>query len=182
MTLSNQIRYEITAIASGLPISVADAKDHLRITGDDEDDYIELLIKAAWKHTEKILSRPMKQITVKQYFDDFPADEFSLLWGNVTSITSVKYYDVDEVEQTFTDYYLDKVMDRARIRLKSTPDVYDRPNAVTIEYIASWTPTDDVIAAMKLIIGDMYEKRENTVKRLPTAADWLLSLNRLWEV
>lgn len=182
MTLSDQIRYEIIETASGLPISVADAKDHLRVTGSDEDDYIELLIKAAWKTTEKILGRPLKEITVKQYFDDFPGKDFVLLWGNVTSVTHIKYYDADNVQQTFTDYTTDIIMDRARIRIGTLPTIYERMNCIEIQYVSSWVVPEDVIQAMKLMIGEIYEKRENTVKRMPTAADWILTMNRLWEI
>jgi uncharacterized phiE125 gp8 family phage protein len=152
------------------------------VTGSDEDDYIELLINAAWKTTEKVLGRPLKQITVKQYFDEFPGKDFVLLWGNVTSVTHIKYYDADNALQTFTDFTTDKIMDRARIRLTTEPTIYDRMNCIEIQYVCSYTVPADVIAAMKLMIGEMYEKRENTVKRMPTAADHILSMNRLWEI
>ena len=73
-------------------------------------------------------------------------------------------------------------MDRARIRIGTLPTIDERLNCIEIQYVCSWSVPEDVIQAMKLMIGEMYEKRENTVKRMPTAADWILTMNRLWEI
>lgn len=187
-TIDSQIRFEITDPASGLPLSVADAKEHLRVDIDTEDDYIELLIKAAWGYAENYTGRPMMPITVKQYWDDFPGRSFVLYWGDVTAITSVKYYDSNNAEQTLSSslYRVDMLMDRARIVFNSTasiPSVYDRPNAVWVEYDAGKAAVpDDMLHAMKLVVGELYEKRENTVKQLPTVAEWFLAQYRLWQI
>jgi hypothetical protein len=31
-------------------------------------------------------------------------------------------------------------------------------------------------------VAEMYEKRENAVKQLPTAAEWILAMHRLWQI
>lgn len=182
------IRYEITDTASGLPISLAEAKEHLRVDIDTDDDYIESLIRAAWGYAERFTGRPMRPITVKQYFDDFPGRSIVLYWGDVTSVTHIKYYDTDGNLQTINsaNYHTDLIMDRGRIvfhRNYSLPSVDDRPNAVEIEYEAgAATIPADVIHAMKHLIGEMYERRENHVKQLPTAVEWSLFPHRIWQI
>jgi uncharacterized phiE125 gp8 family phage protein len=198
-TLSSEIRYSEVAAASGLPFSVADAKDHLHVDGTDHDDYIQLLIKAAYKNVEQTIQRPIMSRQWVQYFDKFPINYgineytglpnlyyFLLYWGNVTAVAHVKYYNTANVLTTFTDYATDLIADRARIVINSgvtIPDTYDRPNAVAVTYTAGFaTIPDDIIAAMKLIVGELFEKRENTVKQLPTAAEWLLAPYKLWQI
>jgi hypothetical protein len=109
-----------------------------------------------------------------------------LYWGNVTAVAHIKYYNTANVLTTFTDYEVDLVMDRARIVINSgvtIPDTYDRPNTLAVTYTAGFaTIPDDIIAAMKLIVGELFEKRENTVKQLPTAAEWLLAPYKLWQI
>lgn len=193
-TIGSEIRYQELEAATGLPISVADAKDHLHVDGTDSDDYIELLIKAAWKSVEQQIQRPIMSRSWVQYWDEFPFNQatkgnlyyFLLYWGNVTAITHIKYYNTSNVLTTFTDYTADLVSDRARIVLSdgiTEPDTYDRPNAVIVTYTAGYTTIpDDIIAAMKLIIGELFEKRENTIKSLPSAAEYLLAPYKLWQI
>ena len=61
----------------------------------------------------------------------------------------------------------------------SYPNVYERADAIEIKFKAGYgTGAGDVPEAIKtailLIIGFMYEKREDTVSRLPKASEYLL--------
>ena len=184
-TIGPDIRFEFTRAGSGMVMSVEDAKEHLRVDIDTEDDYIALLIGAAQAYTENFTGRPYTGIEVVQYFDTFPYPSAVLYWGDVTAVTAVKYLDADAQEQTFSGYYVDKVMDRARIvidRGSVIPQIADRPNAVWVEYDAGKAPPADVLQAMKWLVAEMYEKRENAVKQLPTAAEWILAMHRLWQI
>jgi len=54
------------------PISLFEAKDHLRVSVDDEDLLIYSLIKAARKKIESDCNRYLITQTVEIYFDRFP--------------------------------------------------------------------------------------------------------------
>jgi uncharacterized phiE125 gp8 family phage protein len=177
-TISRQIRFKIIEQASGLPVTVADAQDHLRVDG--EESYIENLIKAAYKVVENRTQRPVVGKTVQQYFDDVMWTTV-LYWGNVDNVL-VQYYDEDNILQTFTDYYVDNVMDRTRIVFNSLPEIFNRPNAIVITYDCAWDVPEDVKQAILLLVGEMYEKRMDHVKRLPTAFDYLIDMYKLWHI
>jgi len=107
--------------------------------------------------------------------------------GPVQSIAHVKYIDGNGDEQTVSasDYATDLVSEPARIM----PDqgwqaTKDTVNAVIVRYTCGYTQASDVPANIKvallLIIGEMYEKRVDSVHRLPTASEHLLNPYRVF--
>jgi uncharacterized phiE125 gp8 family phage protein len=121
------------------PISLAQAKQHLRVDFDDEDDYITGLIVAARGYAEKVTKRAFFNQTWCRTMDFFPvwnavdrgrlpADRLSWpyptwYWDRVTidlphpqlvSVTSIQYIDSNGEQQTLpTDAY--------RVDTSSTP-------------------------------------------------------------
>ena len=179
--ISPHIRYQTASGAAEEPLTVAEAQTHLRVDGDDT--YLTMLIAAARTQCEAFTCRTMVATTYEQFFDDFTTESFTLYWGPVSSVASIQYYDEDNALQTFAsgNYHVDAVMDRARIVLDDDadwPEVYDKPNAVKITYTAGYANAAAVPAqlkyAMLLMIGEMYERRENHVKNLPTAVEHLM--------
>lgn len=108
-----------------------------------------------------------------------------LPYAPLDSITHVKYYDSSNTQQTWTentDYSVHtfinqkgfiEVMDGI-----TYPTLYDRANAIEIKFKAGYGTGDKVPEAIKsailLILGFMYEKREDSVSRLPKASEYLL--------
>lgn len=169
------------------PILLADAKVHLKVDGNDEDDLIESLITAAREMVEKITHRSLIEQTRVAKMDYFPiSDTITLPFGPVSEITSVEYYDEDEVLQTLSasDYWTDLDSDIPRIVIKdSWPETEDMPNAVQIEYVCGYGDSGasvpkPLIRAMYLIIGHLYENREQVGEikhELPYGANFLIS-------
>lgn len=193
-TLDDQIRY---TIASGgdpaeEPITTAEAKTHIRVTTTGDDTYIGTCIKAARHYVEHYTGRPLVSTTYDQYFDYFKSYDIVLYWGNVSAVASVNYAEEDagvETELSSANYVVDKIMDRCRIRVAkdvSWPNTYEKPNAVRIRYTAGFGAAadvpEDIKQAILMLVAEMYEKRENGVKQLPTAAEWMLAPYRLWSV
>jgi hypothetical protein len=62
----------------------------------------------------------------------------------IVSVTSVKYFDIDNTLQTVdsSDYYLtdDEVPELRFVRNFSAPTTYDRPDALRVEYVAGYAP------------------------------------------
>jgi uncharacterized phiE125 gp8 family phage protein len=115
--------------------------------------------------------------TWEYYLDRFPR-WIELNKFPVSAISSIKYYDKSNVEQTLSNtvYSLDLVSSPIRITLadnQSWPETYTRLNAVKITMIVGYGAAadvpDDIKAAIKLMLGNLYVNREgNVIGRMVT--------------
>lgn len=161
------------------PLSLEEVKVHLRVDGNDHDTYINTLIVAARKHVENLTRRRLVQQTWDYTLPRFPNGEIELPIMPVSSITSVTYINGSGVSTPFTDFTL--INDGARAMVVrdynvSWPTTREHGNAVTVRFVAGYDPTADspqdltgnipadIRAAMKLIIGDLFENRESTTQ------------------
>lgn len=189
---------EVYAEPSEEPVTLTEAKAHLRVTSTDDNDYIESLIRASRERAESYLRRSICTQTLEYSLDEFPA-EIDLPRAPVQSVTSITYTDTDGVSQTLSaSLYQTNLRGTANGRIKPTVDdawpstksgVY---NAVIVRYVAGYSlPSDspDSIPrafkqAILLMVGEMYENREisvvgATVASLPYTAEKLLAPYRL---
>lgn len=178
---------KVTDPPAAEPLILADAKNHLRVDHSEDDTLIDALITTAREMVEKTTNRSLIDQTRTAKMDYFPiSDTITLPHGPVSAINSVKYYDEDEVLQTLdsADYWTDLDSDIARIVIRdSWPETEDMPNAVEIEYVCGYGASGDdvpkpIIAAMKLILGHLYENREQVGEikhELPYGVHSLLS-------
>lgn len=162
------------------PVSLTEAKAHLRVDHSNENDLITILIQVAREMAEQITNRSIITQTRVIKLDNFPCfDTLRLTHGPVQSITSVAYVDEDEASQTLaaSAYYTDLDSDIARIVVKNSwPGTNDQPNAVTVTYVAGYGDTSSDVPqpikqAMLLILGHLYENRQQViVSGSPTGA------------
>jgi uncharacterized phiE125 gp8 family phage protein len=151
------------------PVTVNEAKNHLRVDHDSEDDLISTYITAARESLEMACNRSFVTQTWDLILDQFP--RYSCIYlprSPVASLTSITYYDTANASQTLTlATYVDQNLSAlpAELHLKygySWPSTYSRPNAVTVRYVAG-AGIDSVPAGIKHAIlvtaGDMYEHR-----------------------
>jgi len=179
--------FERTTDAASEPLTTTEAKLHLKVDSSDDDTLIERLIKAARRFSENYTERSFITQTWKARFDKFP-DVIELLYGPVLSITSIEYIDEDGDTQTLSssNYTTDLKSKIARITpVDEWPDTDDVTNAVTVTYTAGFGASsanvpEDIRAAMLLIIGKLYESREDNVKKMPTAAECLLNTYKVY--
>lgn len=162
------------------PVTLVEAKSHLRVDHTDEDDLISILIQAAREMVEKHTNRSLITQTRVIKLDGFPwGDTLRLTDGPVSSITSI-YYDDDADANTLLAsslYWTDLDSNIPRVRVKSSfPSTYDKPNAVQITYIAGYGADGSYVPqplkqAMLLILGHLYENRQQViVSGSPTGA------------
>ena len=156
------------------PISMKEVKDHLRIIlgNTDEDDYLKRLIKSGVNYAQLFLRRRLITQTWYYYPDDFPAGDVIVIpYGQLQSMTSLKYSDTDGTESTMTasEYIVDIKQDPGRIVLaygESWPtDTLYPSNPITIEYVCGYGLTsadvpEEIKQAILLFISDLYENRE----------------------
>lgn len=157
------------------PVTLAEAKLHLRVDHTDEDDYITSLITAARLMCEQRTGKTLISSGWTAYADEFE-DELTLPNPSVTAVASITYVDINGTTQTLdpSDYRADMVSDPARIKpVTEWPETDDRMNAVVVTYTAGYANAAAVPVPLKqwclLAIGDMYENRTASDRPIGTA-------------
>lgn len=172
------MRYSLTVVTApeAEPVTLSEAKLHLRQDNAEDDALITALIVAAREWCENYTRRSFVRRTYDLRMDCWPS-EIRLPRAPVSSITSIQYVDDSGTQTLATDQYqTDIYSEPARIVpaygvvwpvLKS-----GEINAVTVRYITGYGPgtgsptdhaenvPDALKAAMKLCIGAWYEHRE----------------------
>jgi len=150
------------------PLTLREAKDHLRLEGSDDDDQVNSAILAARQWVEKHCWRGLVTQTWERTLNGFPCeDELQLPKGNLVSISSVKYVDGDGVTQTLStgEYQADTSSEPGKLRLaygKSWPGTRCQWDAVKVCYIVGWAVADvpgPIKSAIKLLVSQLYEHR-----------------------
>lgn len=182
--------WKVTLAPSVEPVTLAQAKAHLRVEHADEDAFIEALITVAREEAEQQLDRSISLQTIRLVLDAFPAGPIRLPRGPVVSVSAVRYYDADGVPRTVSssDYALDDAQVEAWLLPAygtTWPAARDQANAVEIDYVAGWSDTDcpaSIVQWILLRVGTLYAYREADSDRPPMPggfADRLLDRFRL---
>jgi uncharacterized phiE125 gp8 family phage protein len=174
------------------PVSLTEAKAHLRVDFDDDDDLITALIAAATDHVDGwagVLGRALVTQTWRQDFNCF-RPSLRLPLAPASEIKSVTYLDPDGVQQTVDPSNYALWADGAGplvyfVTGFSPPATSIEGKAVSVTYVAGYGDADAVPAPIKaailLLIGQWYENREaaisapGTMQTLPFAVDALLT-------
>lgn len=176
-----------------LPITVAEAKAHLRVDVSDDDTLITAYITAAAQLAEQATGRALLPQTWEITLDAFP-DAFELTRTPVTSITSLIYADATGTDITLSNtlYTLDTADEFGPAYCvpaygTTWPATRDQVNAVRLRFVAGWADAasvpESVKAWVKLMVGAMYENREAEGARQTHTlgyADRLLDRYKLW--
>jgi uncharacterized phiE125 gp8 family phage protein len=164
-----------------------------------EDAVLSGCITTARQWAEDITRRKFITETCFYYLDEFPkGNEIKLPYGQLQTITSVKYKDSTGVETTMiatTDYLVDSTTEPGRIIRTyqgswPTAELYP-VNPITIEYVCGYGAAADVPVkirtAIKMQAANFYEHRGETfvgvgqsVIENKTAYNLLMPY-RLWE-
>ena len=155
------------------PVTLDEAKEHLRVDHGDEDALIDSLIVAARKQAESEGWLSCCTQTWTLYLTGWPGAPLLLPRHPVQSIVSLKYYDADDVAQTVatTVYTLTPAPgEDAHLWLKAaqewpSAELSERLYPVEVEYVTGYGNGVDVPADIRqwllLRIGSMYENRES---------------------
>ena len=128
------------------PLSLARARYAVRRDSETiDDDIIQGLLTTARVYAEGFQNRAYMEQTWDLWLDEFPSVGYiDIPLPPLQSVTSIKYYDVDDTEATFsTDYYdVDTKGYVGRVVLKyaeSWPSTVLRPsNGVVIRFVAGY--------------------------------------------
>ena len=160
-----------TSAPASTPVTLAEAKAHLRIEHSLEDPLITSLLEAATEWSEDYQQKAYITQTWTLTLDRFPAGEIAVFRPPLQSVTTIKYDDVDNVNQTLaaSTYVVDTSSDQGgRIALafnQSWPDTYNEIGSVVVTFVAGYGAPEDVSqqikAAIKLLLSHWYEHRES---------------------
>ncbi len=172
------------------PVSIDDAKTHMRVEDTEDDAYIGSLIKAAtaFVDADGVLGRAMVTQTWAQHGYGW-SGRVALTMTPVQSLSAVKYYDVDNALQTATlsDFRLIGTPKDSFVEpVSSWPATFDRPDALRLEYVAGYGASSAVPVAvqhaMLMLIAHWYENREEasevSLKRAPLGFEALINKER----
>jgi uncharacterized phiE125 gp8 family phage protein len=155
------------------PLTLVEAKAHLRVEVDADDDLITALISAARSAAESYCNRSFASAEFAIIADEFPADGKGLeILPDVTTLESWTYLAADGTEDTVASS--DVTVDNTRREIRMTDATVAWPigaSRLTVTVIAGpdagasppVLPDPAVLAAIKLTLGDLYENREAQV-------------------
>lgn len=180
--------YTIHAENADLPISLTDAKAHMRYDDLSQDDnQIQAYIMAATRTVEMVYGMAILTKTIKEYWSKFPCaptKPLLLRINPVRSVTSVQYMDQNGTLQTWdiSEWTSGGYNGSTFIVPKPNytwPVTWPVPNAITITYQAGFgaAPADvplNIAQAIRIMVADMDLKREDTTQSLPRASENLL--------
>jgi len=171
--------FQVITAPSSEPVTLTEAKEHLRVDGSLEDAYITSLIKAARSYAENYCGITLFTTSYKQIDNEFADSTIQLFRPVIQADPVVKYYDTDNTLQTVdaADYTID-YLNGILYNADGWPGTYNRLNAVEITYDAGYTTVSeipiDIVYAIKILIGSMYEHREDGKFTQPTRVQDLL--------
>lgn len=135
-----------------------------------EDDLLNDLIETSRGHVEDITSRALLSQTWDYYLDEFPSEDyFKLPFGNLQTVTHLKYTDSDGDQTTMTvttEYIVETNGDQCgRIVLpygESWPSFTAYPsNPIVCRFVCGWTTAalvpSRIRTAVKMICAKMYQ-------------------------
>lgn len=178
------------------PVSLPEAKLHLRVEHNEEDGLIASLIKTAREVAETSFTwRALAIQTFEYTLDRFPSERFIYLpRPPLKTVESISYKDRTGTETVLNadSYIVDTAAEPGRVVLApevSWPDVELYPtSAVRIRFTAGYDNADipeSIKQGMLLMIGHWYENRETVIvgsvaREVPFAVEALLYPYRVW--
>lgn len=140
------------------PLTLADAKAHLRVDSNDEDALIGQLISAARARVEDYCNRFFASANFALVYDKMPSGEDALTLPpiGVSAITEIGYTDADGAVELFTAYTFNAERETV------TPDA-EWPDGSDLRIVVTAGPSaapPAIVTAIKLFLGDFYWHRE----------------------
>lgn len=180
---------QITTLPTLEPVTLQEAKDHMRVAADFENELIASLIQTARRDAEIWTRRQFFTATLTLKLDDFPdgTAPICLPCPPLQSVTSVAYVDANGDTQTLvagTDYTVDTASEPGRIILPyngAWPSPRAQPNAVTIVYVAGWSAINlvpvQIRTYIKMAADWLYRNRGGA--DVPECFKWILDPMRV---
>lgn len=195
--------YKLLIDNNNLPVSTDEVNEHLKLSiVDIEDDInLSLMIRAVLSFSEKFTNQDIMKKTYVAYIDNW-LTEIELARCPFVSISSIKYYDVNDVLQTVgsSNYYVPYNPFYSSIFFNNTydfPSLSSKKQPIEITFVAGMALADanvpkDIKLAILNHIAFIYENRGDCLgdsegndilyKFLPPTSRMILSKYKILEV
>jgi len=192
---------ELVTAPTEEPVTVAEAREYLRIDDKDTDEaLLGRLIVAARLQAESFTGRALVTQTWDLKLGGWWRGELLVPKAPLVSVGSVKYVDADGVEQTWSasNYVVDAPSGPEAVQGRigyadgvTVPVLYATVTPVTVRFTAGYGDGDDVPESLKfgllMFVADMYENRQSVIvgtsaSAMPQTAKSLLWPFRVYEV
>ncbi len=184
----------------GLPVSINEAKEHLRVDGADEDTFITSCIGAATSRTEQECRRAFLRQQWTAYIKDFSAGGTPVELPRPNLLTGegnpflLEYRDTEGAWHAHTDYLIQEFREPALLWLTEAPADVD---AARSPEDAVWRATywsgygvtskdipQPIRHAILLLTAHFFENRElvqagRIISEIPKSLDWILTPYRV---
>jgi uncharacterized phiE125 gp8 family phage protein len=169
--------------------TLSEVKNYLKVDTSADDTLITTLLQSAREVAERYLNQALITQTITEKLDRLNKPIIYLSVSPVISVTSFQYADSQNTTQTYnsSNYIVDNFEKPARLSLaygKTWPTLYGNINDVTIVYTAGYGAAASNVPmqirqAILMMVADAYDNREDYVKKLPTASEYLLDQYRV---
>lgn len=165
------------------PISVSEAKSHMKVDTTHDDTLIGYMVLAATDQVQNMLGLQLCAATFDWYLDawndpHYGGDTLRPPRSPLISVAAINYTDSAGSAQTAatTVYAVDTASRPGRISLKygqSWPTIYDQADSIKIQFVAGFATStasasvatevpDNIRAALFMLTDDMYQTRSAT--------------------
>ena len=176
------------------PVTLAEAKAHLRVDTADDDTYITGLVRAAREWVEQYLDRTLVHTQWVMRFDKFPPDGTldielprppMVASGTATAVAlTYTYENGDTATYSTASFRVDRASTPGAVKTnygQTWPPHRQDDNAISVTWWAGYGPSGSDVPqgvknAMLLYVHELYEKRGNGEP--PAAAKALLDAYR----
>lgn len=170
------------------PLTLSDAKEHLRIDTTDQDSLLESYITAARHYSEEITGRAFGSQTYKFTLRQFPDGMIELPRPPLVSVDSIKYMPADGSAEATLDpaeYRVDTDAEPGTVEpVDVWPDTAAQPNAVTIQFTAGTPVPERGLMGMRQFVAHLEAYRSpavpERVHKVPQTVETLLRGLRVW--
>lgn len=184
---------QIVTDATSEVLDIDSVKNYLKVDFSTDDNLITSLIKSARNFVENYCQMALLPQAWKCEIDSFPLQDGSVLIPKhpIRSVTGISFFNSDGiVESLSSEKYVSSSLGLySRIGLSdgsSWPETSLQIGSVIIYFSIGYNDAEsvpeDIKSAMLLLIGHLYEKREDTIRKLPTQVEFLLDKYRLFSV
>jgi uncharacterized phiE125 gp8 family phage protein len=175
-----------------LPVSLEEAKAHLNVEDDDQDELITALLTMATDRVEELTGRCLITASYNLKLDAFPPLVIVLPVPPLQMLDEITYLDPDGDEQTLASVITSGIGGKEPAKIhpaygESFPSTRCVPEAVTISFSAGVDDPEQVPAplrhAIKMLTAHLLENREATgpsVSTTPLGFDDIIANHRLW--
>ena len=169
----------VATAAAGNCMTVATLKSELKIEVSTDDTILATKLAAAERMIEEYTNRRLMKTVYDLTLSDWPAGGITIPYSPVLSIDSIKYYDANNVQQTWaaTNYFYNASSEPCCIQYyDSTPSIRDkRTDVITVRFTVGYSSSETLATAQAAVpgmlhqaivqmAGDLYFTRQDAVR------------------